>query len=230
MPNPTSLAPLERALGVSFRDKDLLAQALTHRSFLTGKGGRNHNERLEFLGDAVLEFVATEYLFYASGKPEGDLTNFRSALVNGENLARIARELGVGDFLYLSRGEDAGGGREKASTLANALEAIIGALYLDQGFEAARVFVQTYILTHLQSLLERGMHRDPKSRLQEIAQEKLGITPTYETLGEEGPDHQKVFTVSVLLGSEHVARGKGPTKQRAELNAAEKALKEKGWQ
>lgn len=230
MPNPTSLTPLERLLGVSFRDKDLLAQALTHRSFLTGRGSSHNNERLEFLGDAVLELVATEYLFQFSQKPEGELTNFRSALVNGENLARVAGELGVGNFLYLSRGEEASGGRAKVSTLANALEAIIGAVYLDQGFDAARVFIQTHILMHLQSLLDRGLHKDPKSRLQEIAQEKVGVTPTYETLKEEGPDHEKMFTVGVLLGGEKIASGNGPTKQRAELDAAEKALKKKKWQ
>lgn len=216
-------------MGIVFRNKDLLVQALTHRSSAHESGVRTHNERLEFLGDAVLELVATEFLYSVSDQSEGELTNFRSALVKGEHLAEVAAELKVGECLCLSRGEEASGGREKPSTLANALEAIIGAMYLDQGFDRTREFVFTFILSKLRTLVARGMHRDPKSLFQEIAQARLNVTPAYEVLSEEGPDHEKVFTVSVLLGQERVAEGKGLSKQRAEQAAAESALKSMKW-
>jgi len=226
--NPTSLAALEKKTGIRFKNKDLLYQALTHRSSVE-RAKNGHNERLEFLGDAVLQLLTTEYLFALTKKPEGELTSWRSALVQGEHLAEVARSLKLGEYLFLSKGEEASGGREKASTLANALEAFIGALYLDQGMDAVRPFVQTFIFTRLSQLLAKGKHKDEKSRFQEVAQEKTGITPTYQTLTEEGPDHAKVFTCAVFIGSEQIAIGEGNTKQKAEQDAAKKALHIKQW-
>lgn len=229
MPNPVSLAGLEKIAGVRFRDKDLLHQALTHRSALRERSKNGHNERLEFLGDAVLQLITTEYLYQLTDRPEGELTSWRAALVQGNHLYEVAKELRIGEYLYLSRGEEASGGRTKESTLANAVEAFIGALYLDQGIDAARAFVQTFILTHLKQLIARGKHRDEKSKLQEIAQEKTGITPTYQAISETGPDHRKVFTCAVFIGDEKIAEGQGNTKQKAEQDAAKEALKVKGW-
>lgn len=229
MPNPTSLSGLEKIAGVRFRDKDILHQALTHRSALHERTRHGHNERLEFLGDAVLQLIATEYLYQLTDKPEGELTSWRAALVQGNHLYEVAKELRIGDYLFLSRGEEASGGRNKESTLANAIEAFIGALYLDQGIDTARAFVQTFILTHLKQLIARGKHKDEKSRLQEVAQEKTGITPTYQSISETGPDHLKVFTCAVFIGEEKVAEGQGNTKQKAEQDAAKEALKKKGW-
>jgi len=229
MPNPTTLAGLEQKTGIRFKKKDLLYQALTHRSAVQERAKNGHNERLEFLGDAVLQLVTTEYLYTLTQKPEGELTSWRSALVQGEHLAEVARTLQLGEFLYLSKGEEASGGREKPSTLADALEAFIGALYLDQGMDAVRPFVHTFILTKLSTLLAKGKHRDEKSSFQETAQEKTGITPTYQTVSEEGPDHHKLFTCAVCIGEEKIAVGQGNTKQKAEQDAAKNALKEKGW-
>lgn len=229
MANPTSLAGLERMTGVRFKNKDLLYQALTHRSALHERTRHGHNERLEFLGDAVLQLISTEYLYHLSDRPEGELTNWRSALVQGDHLSEVAKELKLGDYLFLSRGEEASDGRTKQSTLANAVEAFIGALFLDQGIDEARKFVHTFILTHLKQLIAQGKHRDEKSLFQERAQEKTGITPTYTTISESGPDHSKMFTCAVFIGEEKVADGKGNTKQKAEQDAAKEGLKIKGW-
>lgn len=212
-----------------FRDKDHVVQALTHRSAVRQSRALGHNERFEFLGDAVLELVATEFLFHFTQKPEGELTNYRSALVKGEHLASVARDLNLGEYLFMSRGEDASGGRSKDSTLANALEALIGAIYLDQGFDAAKQFCQDFILVRLRQLLAQGKHRDQKSLFQEKAQEEMGITPHYDVLTEEGPDHDKQFTCAVFIGEERVAEGLGNSKQRAEQAAAKAGLKVKGW-
>lgn len=220
---------LEKTIGIAFRDKDVLVQALTHRSSVRESKRAAHNERLEFLGDAVLELVATDYLYHLSDKPEGELTNWRSALVQREHLAVVARELKLGDYLLLSRGEEASGGRDRDSTLANALEALIGALYIDRGFEAAEAFCRQFILRRLEGLLAQGKDRDEKSLFQEMAQEKYGITPHYQTLDAEGPDHLKEFTTAVFIGDEKVAEGKGMSKQRAEQAAAKAGLKVKGW-
>ncbi|MDD4286719.1 MAG: ribonuclease III [Candidatus Peribacteraceae bacterium] len=226
-PQPLSL--LEKSLHLSFKNKDLLAQALTHRS-ATGKAHiHKHNERMEFLGDAVLELVATEYLFTFESKSEGELTNWRAALVNGKQLASVARELKLGEYLFMSRGEEASGGRNKESTLANALEALIGGIFLDQGFEQARTFCFDHILMRLGELLKAGKHRDFKSVFQEKAQELKGVTPHYEVVAESGPDHDKKFTSAVFLGSEEVASGSGASKQEAEQAAAEAGLKVKKW-
>ncbi len=226
---PAPFVLLEKTIGVTFRGKELLAQALTHRSAVRESRLHGHNERLEFLGDAVLELVVTEYVFQFTDKPEGELTNWRSALVKGEHLASVARELKIGDYLFLSKGEEASGGRQKDSNLANALEALIGAMYLDQGFEAARRFCHDFILVRLQRLLALGKHRDDKSVFQEKTQELFGITPRYEVMSEEGPDHEKLFTCAVFIGEEKVAEGQGNSKQRAEQAAAHEAMKAKGW-
>jgi ribonuclease III len=226
----SSFSSLEKTIGIKFRNKELLAQSLTHRSAVRGNGEQGSYERLEFLGDAVLELAVTEYLFATSSKPEGELTNRRSALVQGEHLAQVAREIQLGKYIILSRGEEASGGRDKSSTLADALEALIGAMYLDLGLEKTKQFINTFILSKLQELLAKGMDRDAKSLFQEEAQEHTGITPNYEVLKEIGPDHDKVFTVAVFVENEKVSTGTGASKQKAEQDAAEKALKKKGWE
>jgi ribonuclease-3 len=224
-----SLINLEKSIGCHFRNKDLLMQSLTHRSAVRESRKTGHNERLEFLGDAVLELAATEYLYHLSEKPEGELTNWRSALVQREHLAAVGRDIQLGQYLLLSRGEEASGGRERLSTLANAVEALIGAIYLDKGFEDAKHFCYQFILTKLEGLLAQGKDRDEKSVFQEKAQEKHGITPHYETLEAIGPDHQKIFTCAVFIGEERVAEGKGNSKQKAEQAAAKAGLKAKNW-
>lgn len=229
MPSPAPLANLEKGIGVTFRRKELLRQALVHRSAVRESQAYGNNERLEFLGDAVLELATTEYLFQLSDKPEGELTNWRSALVQGEHLAEIAENLGLGSYLSMSRGEEASGGRTKVSTLANALEALIGAIHLDKGFDVAKRFCEEYILRNLQTLLAQGRHRDEKSVFQEHVQEKLGVTPHYEVMEEIGPDHDKTFTCAVFIGDKKIAEGKGNSKQRAEQAAAKEGLKVKGW-
>lgn len=229
MTQPAPLVSLEKTIGVSFRDKDRLVEALTHRSAVRRGGAQRHNERLEFLGDAVLELVSTEYLFRSSEQAEGELTNYRSALVNGENLASVGLELQLGKYLILSRGEERSGGRTKASTVANALEALIGAIYIDQGFEVAERFCRDFILVRLRELLAAGKHRDEKSVFQEKAQELTGVTPHYEVVSESGPDHDKNFVCAAFIGSEKIAEGKGSSKQRAEADAAKAALRKKKW-
>lgn len=220
---------LEKTIGFHFRDKELLMQALTHRSAVRESKRTGHNERLEFLGDAVLELAATEYLYHLSEKPEGELTNWRSALVQREHLAAVGRDIQLGHYLLLSRGEEASGGRDRPSTLANAIEALIGAIYLDKGFDDAKHFCYQFILRRLGGLLAQGKDRDEKSVFQEKAQEKHGITPHYETIDAVGPDHEKYFTCAVFIGKEKVAEGKGNSKQRAEQSAAKAGLKAKGW-
>lgn len=229
MVHPASLTDLEKAIGIDFKRKDLIRQALIHRSAIRESRAYGNNERLEFLGDAVLELATTEYLYHLSDKPEGDLTNWRSALVRGGHLAEIAANLELGKYLSMSRGEEASGGRTKVSTLANAFEALIGAIYLDKGYEVAKRFCEDFVLRDLDRLLAAGKHLDEKSVFQEMVQEKTGITPHYQVVEEEGPDHDKQFTMAVYIGEEMVAEGKGNSKQRAEQVAAKVALKVKGW-
>lgn len=226
-----SFSALEKTLGVRFKNIDLLRQALTHRSYLNENPGwpLGHNERLEFLGDAVIELVVTEHLFRHYENPEGELTAFRASLVNAAELAAIAGELGINEFLLLSRGEAKEFGRSRQEILANTFEAVIGALYLDQGYEAAAAFLGRTLLPKLPLIIAAGRWRDPKSRFQEEAQERLGITPSYAVLREWGPDHAKRFSVAVYLGEEEVARGEGASKQEAEMRAAEAGMKAKGW-
>lgn len=223
---------LEKNLGINFSNKKLLAQALVHRSYLNEhpRFPLGHNERLEFLGDAVLELVVTEYLYKKYKEPEGDLTNWRASLVKSEQLAKVANELKVEQYIYLSRGEAQDKTPKARQTIvANALEAIIGAIYLDQGIEECREFLEKNILVSLDYILKNHLYLDPKSRLQEISQEKTGITPVYKVLEESGPDHKKLFTVGAWLDKELVAEGKGSSKQMAQIEAAKAALEKKGW-
>lgn len=229
MTQPQPFLQLEKAIGIRFKNKDILLQALTHRSSAKESAARGNNERLEFLGDAVLELATTEYLFHRSTRSEGELTNWRSALVQGDHLAEVAKQIKIGEYIFMSRGEEASDGRQKLSTLANAVEALIGSIYLDAGFDAAREFCHKFIFQNLDMLLAAGKHRDEKSLFQEIAQEKTGITPHYEVLEESGPDHDKVFTCAVFIDTEQVAVGSGNSKQRAEQSAAKEGLKKKGW-
>ena len=223
---------LERKLDIKFKNKDLFIQAFCHRSYLNENPEfyLPHNERLEFLGDAVLELVVTEELYrnYPQ-KSEGELTSWRASLVNAKMLAAVARELDFNEFLLLSRGEAKETGKAKLYILANTFEAFIGALYLDQGYKACEQFLKKHLIIKLSEIIEKGLFKDSKSRFQEEAQERVGITPTYNVLDEWGPDHAKHFLVGVFLGKELVAKGEGSSKQEAELEAAENALKIKGW-
>ena len=226
------LTDLMKALGVEFQNPDTLRQALVHRSYLNEHSSfpLDHNERLEFLGDAVLELVVTESLYNNYPNPEGEMTNWRAALVNGEKLADVALGLGVEPFLYLSRGERKdSGSKARRYIMANAMEAIIGAIYLDLGWDASKEFIERTVLVHLPEILEKKLYIDPKSRFQEAAQERTGITPTYKVLHEEGPDHAKKFTVGVYLGREKVAEGVGTSKQEAQISAAGAAIEAKDW-
>jgi ribonuclease-3 len=223
---------LEENIRVKFKNPALLKTAFIHTSYMNEHRGevQEHNERLEFLGDAVLEMVTTEFLYAAFPETnEGELTSFRSALVKGKHLSDVARELGLGEYLFLSRGEEKGGGREKSFLLANTLEALIGAIYLDRGFETAHEFIDRFILTNLGNILKKGLHVDAKSHFQEMSQEKLGMTPNYQVLSESGPDHNKIFEVGAFLGETFVAKGTGSSKQNAEQDAALAALREKRW-
>ena len=224
---------LEKKIGIKFKDADLLTRAFVHRSYINEhrNEGLEHNERLEFLGDAVLELAATRHLFdKLPDKAEGEMTSLRSALVKGKHLAEISHELGLGEYLFLSNGEEKSGGREKNYILANTLESLIGAIYLDKGHEVAGKFIENFILTRLDEIMEKELHIDAKSRFQEICQEKEDITPHYDVLSEEGPDHGKSFTMGAYIGEKLIARGEGSSKQRAEDNAAENALKVKKWE
>lgn len=215
-----------------FKEKHLIEQAFTHRSYLNENRapGREHNERLEFLGDAVLELVATEFLFGKyPDKPEGDLTAYRAALVNTVSISDAATKLGMNEYLLLSRGEAKDTGRARGIILANAFEALIGALYLDDGYVVARDFIDKHILYKADEIVEKRLWQDPKSRLQEVAQDKMGVTPTYELVNQVGPDHDKRFMIAVFLGGTKIAMGEGRSKQEAEQDAAQKALTAKGW-
>lgn len=226
------ISPLEKQLGVSFKDKNLLQQAVVHRSYLNEHKNfpLSHNERLEFLGDAVLELSVTEFLYKTYPNPEGELTNWRASLVNAVMLAKITADLEVEKYLYLSRGEARDSStRARQTILANAFEAIVGAIYLDQGWEASDKFIKEKVLVHLANILEHRLFMDPKSRFQESAQDKVGVTPQYRVMSESGPDHNKLFTVGVFLGKELVAEGTGNSKQDAQMIAAENGLVAKGW-
>lgn len=214
-------------LGVTFNDIELLMTAFTHRSYLNEhkKTGKEHNERLEFLGDAVLELVVTEYLYANHSDPEGILTNWRSSLVRTESISAAANRFGFEPLLRLSRGERHGTERARMQILANSYEAVVGALYLDQGYEAAKKFIHTSLLPTFNTILETGSWMDPKSHLQEMSQSQEGLTPLYKVLSEDGPDHEKTFTVGAFLGNELRGTGMGPSKQAAQQQAAEEALK-----
>lgn len=224
---------LEKQIAVKFKDHKILDMAFVHKSFVNENKGKNfeHNERLEFLGDAVLELAATKHLFEKyPDQDEGKMTSFRSALVQGRHLAEIAVQLELGQYLYLSNGEERSGGRSKNYILANALEALIGAIYLDQGYDAVEKFINHFILTRLDEIINSGLHIDAKSKFQEICQEKEDFTPYYEVLSEEGPDHDKVFTMAAYIDGKLIAKGEGSSKQKAEQAAAVNSLKAKEWE
>ncbi len=225
---------LENKIGVEFRDPSLLRQACTHRSYINeNRGlGLGHNERLEFLGDAVLELAVTNFLYHKfPDRAEGDLTAYRSALVNTNSLSKVGEIMGINPYLLMSKGETKDVGRARSIIIADAVEAIIGAIYTDQGYGIAANFVSRNLLevVDIDEIVDKKLWLDAKSRFQERAQEKVGITPSYKTLKETGPDHSKLFTLGVFLGDVQVATGAGLSKQEAEQKAAEKALEVKGW-
>lgn len=227
-----SVEEFSRHIGESFSDISLLEEALTHRSYLNEHRGEElkHNERLEFLGDAVLELATTDRLFKKyPGAPEGELTAYRAALVNTQSLADIAESLRINNYIRLSKGESKDTGRARQFILANAVEAIIGAIYLDMGYQAAEEFIAKHFYPKLDEIIEKRLWQDAKSAFQEKAQEKESVTPEYRVLGEEGPDHDKTFTVGVFLNETEVAQGKGRSKQEAEQEAARSGLEKKGW-
>jgi ribonuclease-3 len=221
-----------KRIGLTFNDKDLLKQAFIHRSYLNEHRDVTlpHNERLEFLGDAVLELVVTDFLYKRySTKPEGELTALRAALVNTNSLSDVATELGLNDYLLLSRGEAKDTGRARQYILANTFESVVGAIYLDQGYEVAAKFIADNLFNKTDKIVEGELWQDSKSYFQEKAQEHFSVTPAYQVLAEVGPDHNKKFTVGLFIGDKQVTTGEGHSKQEAEQDAAEKGLKEKGW-
>lgn len=216
----------EKKIKVNFKDKTILDTVFIHRSYLNEHRGSklDHNERLEFLGDAVLELCVTEYLYKKYDKPEGEMTNLRSALVKGESLSEEAKKLGINDLIKTSRGESKNTGKARDLILANTFEALIGAIYVDQGYNNAYKFVEDHIIYKLDEILEKGLFYDPKSKYQELSQENLGITPTYELISESGPDHNKIFIMGSFLDDRKVGEGSGQSKQKAQSEAAKDAL------
>jgi ribonuclease III len=223
----TPLQKFSDSLGLKFSDPSLLERAFIHRSYLNEHPslGLEHNERLEFLGDAVLELVVTDYLYRNYPNPEGDLTNWRSALVKTESLAAVATALEIAEFFKLSRGEANGNARSHALISANAVEALIGAVYLDQGYDQAKDFITKHVISRLPEILQTGSWMDSKSKFQEAAQEQFALTPNYRVIEESGPDHDKVFTIGVFVGDKLFGKGTGSSKQAAQQMAAGAALK-----
>jgi len=225
--NSTVIEKIEEQIGLTFENKELILNAFVHRSYLNENRSFTlpSNERLEFLGDACLELVVSEYLFLTyPSEPEGMLTNYRSSLVNTQSLAVSAKQNNLGNYLLLSKGEEDGGGRESEYLLANTFESVIGAIYLDQGYDAAKEFIHQNVLNKLQEIIENELYKDPKSKLQENSQAEYGVTPDYKVISEDGPDHDKTFTVAVYLNNNVISKGEGSSKQKAELNAAQCAL------
>lgn len=223
---------LQKNLGIKFKNENLLKQAFVHRSYLNENPAfeLRHNERLEYLGDAVLELIVTEYLFKNyPDLAEGEMTNLRAALVNSQMLSQVADRLGLNDFLYLSKGEAKEIGRGRQYILANTLEAFMGAFYLDQSYKAVENFIYNNLIPELKNIIDKKLWRDHKSLFQEAAQERVSITPNYEVLKESGLDHAKKFVIGVYLSKELVAQGEGSSKNEAQQQAAENALKLKGW-
>lgn len=224
---------LEEIVEVKFKNIDILTQSVVHRSYINEHPNfhLHHNERLEFLGDAVLEIVVTEYLYYNfPDTPEGDLTNWRASLVNSKMLATVAEEIGLEDYLYLSKGESKDtNSKARQYILANAVEALIGAIYLDQGIKMAKKFVEKHMLAKLDNILSNELFMDPKSKFQEKAQEIFKVTPHYKVLKEGGPDHAKIFEIGLYLKDKLVAKGKGSSKQEAQVDAAAKGIKKQNW-
>ncbi|MBT4850212.1 ribonuclease III [Candidatus Parcubacteria bacterium] len=227
-----TLSELEKRIDVKFKDTNFLKTALVHRSYLNEHKdfSLDQNERMEFLGDAVLELVVTDYLYKNYDKPEGILTNWRSSLVNGERLASISEDLGIYDFMYLSKGESKDNNKKaRQYILANAFEAVVGAIYLDRGYEITRQFIENNLVVHLEKIIKDKSYIDAKSMFQERAQEMSGITPRYKVSSESGPDHNKKFIVGVYLDKDLVAEGDGYSKQEAQTAAATKGLEIKKW-
>lgn len=225
-------SPFEKNIGVTFTDYELLAQAFIHRSFLNENPrlGLEHNERLEFLGDAVLELGVTDFLYKTYPKsPEGELTSYRAALVNSVSLASLAEEIHMNDYLFLSKGEAKDTGKARQYILANAFEALLGAIYLDQGYEVAEQFLARFLYPKVEEIVKKKLWRDSKSLVQEKSQEHLNVTPSYKVVKETGPDHDKRFVIGIYFGTEKVAEGKGRSKQEAEQDAARSALEKKKW-
>jgi ribonuclease-3 len=229
----SNLKDLEKEIKVNFTNHDLLQQAMVHRSYINEHPNfrMGHNERLEFLGDAVLEIIVTEYLYKSfPDKPEGDLTNWRASLVNSKMLYKIANKLNFDKFLLLSKGESKDkNSKARHYILADSVEAVIGAIYLDQGLETAKEFILNNVITNLDEIIKNKTYVDPKSRFQEMSQEIVGITPSYQVLKEEGPDHAKKFTIGLYLNEELITTGEGFSKQEAQTKAAEEGLKAKKW-
>ncbi len=222
----------EKKIGITFKNKDLLKRAFTHRSYINEHKGlkMEHNERLEFLGDAVLELVITDHLFNKyPDKPEGELTSYRAALVNTVMLSRMSINLAMNDYLLLSRGESKDTGRARQYILADAVEALIGAIYLDQGYTVAVSFIGEQFFPMTDEMVKKKLWQDAKSRFQEMAQDEMSITPSYKTIREKGPDHSKHFVVGVYLDEAEISTGEGRSKQEAEQEAAKNALGMKGW-
>ena len=230
--NNPDFSKFEEISGIIFKNKELLRRAFTHRSYLNENRGSesSHNERLEFLGDAVLELMVTEYLFEKyPDSTEGDLTAYRAALVNAITLSEAAQKININDFLLLSKGEAKDTGKARQYILANTMEAVIGAIYLDQGYDASKYFISKNLFHLIDKIIAEQSWIDAKSKFQEKAQEKDGETPLYKTMKEEGPDHDKRFTIGVYLGKELIAEGEGQSKQEAEQVAAKRALEVKKW-
>jgi len=222
---------IEQRIGITLKNKDLLTQAFMHRSFVVENrmGDLASNERLEFLGDAVLELVVSDYIYRKfETQPEGVLTQWRSIIVNTKTLAEACKELGLGQYIFLSRGEKASGGAEKERILANILEALIGAAYIDSGYEQAEKFITSAILNRAAALLTTSQDYNPKGILQEKAQATKRVTPEYQVIEESGPDHQKIFRCAVFLDKQKLAEGSGKSKKEAEEDAARNALKKLG--
>jgi ribonuclease-3 len=227
-----NFSDFENKVGISFKNKDLLKQAFIHRSYINENAGTglSHNERLEFLGDAVLELVVTDFLYRKyPGYAEGELTALRSALVNAIIISEIASKIGMNDYLLLSKGESKDNGKARQYILANTYEALVGAIYLDEGYDIANKFITETLLPHTEEIVAKKLWRDSKSLVQEKAQEYVNVTPMYKVLNETGPDHDKHFTVGIYFGKDLIAEGKGKSKQEAEQKAAEAALKVKDW-
>lgn len=232
MTDKKDFSKLETKINITFNNKDLLRQAFVHRSYLNENPGFElpQNERLEFLGDAVLELVVTEYLYKNFENPEGELTNWRASLVKGDMLAKVASKIDFEEYLYLSKGEAKDtNSKARRYILANAVEALIGAIYIDHDYETCKKFVKEFIIVELPQILESKSYMDPKSRFQEASQDEVGVTPTYEVIEEKGPDHDKYFKIGVYLGDEKVAVGEGSSKQEAQMDAAQKGCELKGW-
>ncbi len=222
------LKELIKTLEISIKNKETLITALTHRSYLNEfkETQTEHNERLEFLGDAVLELIISEFLFSNfANRPEGELTSFRAAVVKTESLAETSRKLGLGDYLRMSKGEESTGGRDKDYLLANTFEAILGAIYIENGYQECKKFVHRWLVPKIEEIVKNRLDIDSKTKFQEVAQNLFKFTPEYKLVKEEGPDHEKIFTMSVYVGDKVFGTGKGASKQKAEENAASKALK-----